>query len=141
MAGTEKILAFVDLPDGGLDETGRGLLSYSARLATFIDACWGAVTTVTPEGETLAGFGAYGAPAITRVVGGDALLDTPALLGKTLARLVADESASILVLPHNDLGATLAPVIAMALDAALLTEVVTARRGSDGLRLSRQALG
>ena len=29
----------------------------------------------------------------------------------------------------------------MALDAAILTEVVTVRRGADGLRLSRQALG
>ncbi|HEY6874621.1 MAG TPA: electron transfer flavoprotein subunit alpha/FixB family protein [Geobacteraceae bacterium] len=141
MAETGKILVFVDLPDGGLDETGRGLLSHGSRLAGFIDATWGAVTAVSPGNEALTGFGAYGVPAVTRLVGGEGLLDTPALLGLTLAQLVAAESANLLVLPHNDLGATLAPVVAAALDAALLTEVATARRGSDGVHLSRQALG
>jgi electron transfer flavoprotein alpha subunit len=138
---TGKILVFVDLPDGGIDETGRGLLSWGARLGGFLDAAWGVVTPLAPDNEAVDVFSAYGTPAITRVVGGEALLDTPALLGKTLARLVSDESAQLLVLPHNDLGATLAPVIAAALDAAYLTEVVTARQGNDGLRLSRQALG
>ena len=141
MAGSGKILVFVDLPDGGLDETGRGLLSWGARLAGFLDAAWGVVTPLLPDSETAGVFSAYGTPAVTRVVGGEALLDTPVLLGKTLASLVSEESAKLLVLPHNDLGATLAPVIAAALDAAFLTEVVTARQGDDGLRLSRQALG
>ena len=80
MADSGKILVFVDLPDGELDETGRGLLSYGARLAGFLDLDWGAVTATITEGETLAGFGAYGAPAITRMVGGERLLDSPALL-------------------------------------------------------------
>ena len=141
MAGTDKILVFVDLPGGEIDETGRGLLSYGARLAGVLDAVWSAVIPVEPAADQLAGFGAYGTPAVTRVVGGDALLDTPALLGAALARLAANEQAAVMVLPHNDLGATLAPVIAAALDAAILTEVMTARRGADGLRLSRQALG
>ena len=141
MAGSDKILVFVDLPGGEIDETGRGLLSYGARLAGILDAAWGVVIPGEPAGDQLAGFGSYGTPAVTRIAGGEALLDTPALLGKTLARLAAEEQAAVIVLPHNDLGATLAPVIAMALDAAVLTEVVTARRGTDGLRLSRQALG
>lgn len=141
MTGTAKILVFVDLPGGELDETGRGLLSYGARLAGFLDCGWGAVTPLPPAGETLAGFGAYGTPAITRLAGGDSLLDTPALLGQALAQLVADQAATLLVLPHNDLGATLAPIVAAALDAALMTEVVCTRRGPEGVRLSRQALG
>ena len=141
MAGTDKILVFVDLPGGEIDETGRGLLSYGARLAGILDAAWSAVIPVEPASDQLAGFGSYGAPTVTRVAGGEALLDTPALLGKTLALLAAEERAAVLVLPHNDLGSTLAPVIAAALDAAILTEVVTVRRGADGLRLSRQALG
>ena len=33
MGINDKILVFVDLPGGELDETGRGLLSYGARLA------------------------------------------------------------------------------------------------------------
>jgi electron transfer flavoprotein alpha subunit len=141
MAVTGKILVFVDLPDGELDETGRGLLSYSARLASILGVSWGAVTTLEPASDALSGFGTYGTPAVTRITGGEALLDTPALLGQTLARLCADEAASVLVLPHNDLGATLAPVVAMTLDAAIMTEVVTARQGEAGLRLTRQALG
>ena len=141
MAGNGKLLVFVDLPGNELDETGRGLLSYSARLAGILDRTWGVVTTLAPTGETVAILGAFGTPSITHVDGGALLLDTPELLGKTLARLAAEESAAVFLLPHNDLGATLAPVIAEALDAAIYTELVTARPGSDGLRISRQALG
>jgi electron transfer flavoprotein alpha subunit len=141
MAETGKILVFVDLPGGELDETGRGLLSYGARLAGIVDAPWGTVTPAAPEGELLAGFATFGAPAVTAVAGGDLLLDTPALLGRALAQLAREEAASVVVLPHNDLGATLAPVIAAALDVAILTEVTTARRSPEGVRLSRQALG
>lgn len=141
MSSTEKILVFVDLAEGLLDETGRGLLSYGSRLAGILDAAWGAVIPGEPAADQLAGFGAYGAPAVTRVVGGESLRDTPALLGKTLALLATEQRAGVIVLPHNDLGATLAPVIAVALNAAIITEVATARRGPDGLRLSRPALG
>lgn len=141
MAACGKILVFVDLPGDELDETGRGILSYGSRLAGFLDAAWGSVTATPPAGEALAGFGACGVPAITAIDGGSQLLDTPALLGKVLAGLAAEESATIVLLPHNDLGATLAPVIAAALDAAILTEVTTARRGEGGVRISRQALG
>ena len=141
MSATGKILAFVDLPDGGLDETGRGLLSFAGRLAGVLGTTWESVTLVPPADEALAGFGAYGTPAITRISGGEALLDTPAHLGQTLARLVADSGASVLLLPHNDLGATLAPVCTVALDAAILTEVVTARQGENGVHLTRNVLG
>ncbi len=141
MAAPAKIVVFVDLPGGELDETGRGLLSYGSRLAGFLDGAWGSVTATPPNGETLAGFGAYGVPTVTCIGEGSALLDRPALLGKVLAELATEESAAIVLLPHNDLGATLAPVVAAALDAALLTEVTTARRGEGGVRLSRQALG
>jgi electron transfer flavoprotein alpha subunit len=141
MAETGKILVFVDLPGNELDETGRGLLSYGGRLAGIVDAPWGTVTPVIPEGEQLAGFATYGSPAVTAVAGGDLLLDTPALLGKALAGLAREEAATIVVLPHNDLGATLAPVITAALDAAILTEVTTVRRCTEGVRLSRQVLG
>jgi electron transfer flavoprotein alpha subunit len=136
-----KILVFVDLPDGELDETGRGLLSYGARLAGILDASWGAVVAVHPDSGQLASFGAYGTPEIICMAGGEGLLDTPALLGKSLARLAQDELASVVILPHNDLGVTLAPVVAHELDAAIMTELVSVRRGEDGVRLSRRALG
>src|SRR6185369_10948958 len=105
-----------------------------------IESGWGAVTPVAPVGEQLAGFGAYGVPAITSLDAGETLLDTPAVLGKNLARLARDAQAQVIVLPHNDLGSTLAPVIAAALDAALLTEVTTVLQVDGVLRLSRPAL-
>ena len=136
-----KILVFVDLPGGELDETGRGLLSYGARLAGILNSPWGAAVAALPGSGQLAVFGAYGTPTITCLAGGEALLDTPALLGKSLAGLALDELATVVVLPHNDLGSTLAPVIAHELHAAIMTEVVTVRQSADGVRLSRKALG
>jgi electron transfer flavoprotein alpha subunit len=136
-----KILVFVDLPGGELDETGRGLLSYGARLAGILDAPWGAAVAARPDSGQLAAFGAYGTPTITCLAGGETLLDSPALLGKGLAGLALDELAAVVILPHNDLGSTLAPVIAHELQAAIMTEVVTVRQSADGVRLSRKALG
>ena len=136
-----KILVFVDLPDGELDETGRGLLSCAARLATTLDAPWGAAVAVLPGSEQLVTFGDYGTQTVTLMEDGEKLLDTPALLGKNLAKLALDELASFIILPHNDLGTTLAPVVASELQAAIMTEVVTVRQSDDGVRLSRRALG
>lgn len=141
MGASGKILVFVDLPDGELDETGRGLLSYSARLAGVLSFPWGAAVAVAPDSGQLNSFGAYGTPTITSITGGGTLLDTPALLGKHLARLAQDELATVVLLPHNDLGATLAPIVAHELQAAIMTEVVTIRQSDDGVRLSRKALG
>jgi len=136
-----KILVFVDLPGGELDETGRGLLSYGARLAGTLDAPWGVVTPSVPVGEHLAAFGKFGTPVITCMTGGEALLDTPVLLGKRLAKLALDELATVVILPHNDLGATLAPVLSHELDAAIMTELITVKQSTDGVRLSRKSLG
>ncbi len=136
-----KIIVFVDLPGGELDETGRGMLSYGARLAGNLGAPWGAVTVSQPDSIQLDAFGSYGTPTITAMPDCEALLDTPALLGKALARVARDELAQIVILPHNDLGAALAPAIAQELDAAIITELVTARQSPDGIRLSRRALG
>jgi electron transfer flavoprotein alpha subunit len=141
MGTNGKILVFVDLPGGELDETGRGLLSYGARLAGTLDASWGVAVAITPDSGQLVSFGTYGTPAITCIDGGDALLDAPALLGKSLAALARDEAATVIILPHNDLGSTLAPIVAHELDAAIMTEVVTVRQDADGVRLSRRALG
>jgi electron transfer flavoprotein alpha subunit len=141
MGSNGKILVFVDLPGGELDETGRGLLSYVARLAGILDASWGVAVAVAPDSGQLAAIGSYGTPAISCIESGETLLDTPVLLGKNLARLALDEAATVFILPHNDLGSTLAPVVAHELDAAIMTELVTVRQSTDGVRLSRKALG
>jgi len=136
-----KILVFVDLPGGELDETGRGLLSYGARLAGTLGAPWGVAVAGAPDSEQLAAFGAYGTPTITAIEAGAALLDRPTLLGKNLAALALDELAQVIVFPHNDLGASLAPVVAHELKAAVMTELVTVKQCDDGVLLSRKALG
>ncbi|NVN99107.1 MAG: electron transfer flavoprotein subunit alpha/FixB family protein [Geobacteraceae bacterium] len=141
MSRSGKILAFVDLPGGELDETGRGLLSYASRLAGTLDTTWGAVVAVHPDCGQLADFGAYGTPEIIHMIGAENLLDIPSHLGKYLAQVAKAEAAKVVLLPHNDLGATLAPVVAHELDAAILTELITLRQSSDGVRLSRKALG
>ncbi|MDO9068883.1 MAG: electron transfer flavoprotein subunit alpha/FixB family protein [Deltaproteobacteria bacterium] len=136
-----KILVFVDLPDGELDETGRGLLSYGSRLAGILDASWGVAVVVPPNSSQLEALGAYGTPTITCIQDGEKLLDTPALLGKYIVQLAKDELAAVILLPHNDLGSTLAPVVAHEFHAAIMTELVTVRNSEDGVRLSRKALG
>jgi electron transfer flavoprotein alpha subunit len=136
-----KLLVFVDLPGGELDETGRGLLSYAARMAGILDAPWGVAVAVQPDSAQLAVFGAYGTPTITRIADGDNLLDRPVLLAKNLAQLAQDELTLVVLLPHNDLGNSLAPVVAHEMDAAIMTELVSVRQAADGVLLSRRALG
>ncbi len=138
---SRTILAIIDLPGGETDETGRGLLSYASRLARYMDTSWGALTLTEPQGATLGEFGAYGTPEITVATGCDEQLDTPELLGKGLARLAQESGAGVIILPHNDLGSTLAPVIAASLGAALQSEVIAARMIDGALHLSRRALG
>ena len=141
MSATGKILALVDLPGGELDETGRGLLSYAARLGVFAGRCWGVATLTEVNAELLSSFAAYGTPEITQVAEGESLLDRPGLLAEVLAQLAVAEEVRIVVLPHNDLGATLAPIITAVMNAALLTEVTTVRRKEDRLMFSRSVLG
>ncbi len=138
---SRSILAIIDLPSGELDETGRGLLSFAGRLSRFTEGTWGATTLAEPAGEPLGQFASYGTPEITVAAGADALLDTPVLLGRCLAELAKERGAGIVLLPHNGLGSTLAPVIAATLGAALQTEVTSARMADGTLHLTRSALG
>ena len=141
MTKNGNILVFVDLPDGSLDETGRGLLSYGARLSGILGSPWEVVVPVAPGDEARAGFAAFGTPVVTVLQGGETLLDAPAHLAAALAACAADGKTSLLLLPHNDLGATLAPVLAVALKAGLMTEAVSLRRVEGSVEISRQLLG
>jgi electron transfer flavoprotein alpha subunit len=141
MSSSGKLLVFVDLPDGTLNETGKGLLAYSARLAVTLGTTWGVVTAVEPDQEQLNCFGSYGTPSITCLLGGEALLSTPAILGKSLALLADSQSATVVLFPHNDLGSSLAPVVAVERDSAIVTELITVQNNTDGVRLSRRVLG
>ena len=141
MAQQGKILVFVDLPEGALDETGRGLLSYGARLSAIVGSPWGVVVPVAPDQEARADFARFGTPCVTELQGGGELLDTPAHLGGALASMVSELGATLLLLPHNDLGATLAPVAAARLGAAIFTETASVKKVENGFELYRQLLG
>jgi electron transfer flavoprotein alpha subunit len=141
MAQNGKILVFIDLPEGELDETGRGLLSYGARLAAIVGFSWRVVVPVSPCEEARADFARFGTPAVTFLEGGAPLLDVPAHLGSVLASLASEQGATLILLPHNDLGATLAPLLAARLGAALMTETVSVKRKGHGIELSRPLLG
>lgn len=141
MSTPGKILAVLELPDGDLGETGRGIVSYAARLAHFSGYAWGVATLTEPAAAALSGLREFGAPSVTVLDSGADLLDTHARLGKVLGQLAAAESASIIILPHNDLGSALAPIIAATVQGALMTEVAAARVKDGVLHISRSALG
>jgi electron transfer flavoprotein alpha subunit len=141
MVANGKILVFVDLPEGGLDETGKGLLSYAARLAAIIGSTWEVVIPVAPDEAARADFARFGTPAVTLLEGGAPLIDAPVHLGSALASMVSSKAATLLLLPHNDLGATLAPVAAVRLGASLMTETVSVKKNAGDIELSRQVLG
>ncbi|HJV67474.1 MAG TPA: electron transfer flavoprotein subunit alpha/FixB family protein [Geomonas sp.] len=141
MQAKRTILVFVDLPAGELDETGKGLLSYGARLAKILGFTWGVAVPVPPTSEALVDLGRYGTPAVTILEKGGELLDTPAHLAGALATMVTELGATLLLLPHNDLGATLAPVAAARLGSALLTETNSVKNLGQVVELSRQVLG
>lgn len=140
MALQGKILVFIDLPEGVLDETGRGLLSYAARLSQTAGLPWEAAVSAEPDQAARGDFARYGTPAVTVLEQGGELVDTPAHLAGVLALLVRAEGG-ILLLPHNDLGGTLAPVAAARLGAAILTETSSVKQVEGGLELHRQVLG
>lgn len=135
------ILVFVELSDGTLDETGRGLLSYASRLAHVIGTDWSAATCSDVEEETVEVLSEYGAPSLTTLRGEENIFDRPALLGSLLAHFALAGRQHIIVLPQNDLGATIAPIVAAELDAALISEVTTVSRDGEQVRLSRNTLG
>ncbi|HBA87274.1 MAG TPA: electron transfer flavoprotein subunit alpha/FixB family protein [Geobacter sp.] len=141
MAQQGKILVFVDLPEGALDETGRGLLSYAARLSQIAGFPWEVAVPAEPDDAARRDFARYGTPAVTVLAEGAGLIDTPAHLAAALASLVQAQGGGILLLPHNDLGGTVAPVAAARLSAALMTETVSVKQVEAGLELYRQILG
>lgn len=137
----DPILVYLELPDGVLDETGKGLLSYVSRLAQVTGADWSVVTCSEVNSQCIDILCKYGTPAITILRGGENIFDQPALIGDLLAQFALAERQQIIVLPQNDLGATIAPIVAAKLDAAIITEVTAVSRHEDQIRLSRNTLG
>jgi electron transfer flavoprotein alpha subunit len=136
-----ELLVFVDLPEGELDDCGKGMLSETARLAGKLGAPWSVPTFAGGKAEALAEMGRYGVDRITQIDGPANCADSFEVQGRQLAAALRDIGAASLLLAHTDLGEALAPLLAAELEAALFTEAIATSRDGDLLNVSRQVLG
>ena len=137
----DHLLVFLELIDGNLDETAKGLLALGSRLASVLGVPWSAATCSYLTDRAAEVFGSYDTPTLTAICGGERIFDCPAQVGHLLAQFARARNRRIIVLLHNDLGATIAPIVAVELGAAIVTEVTAVSRDKDEVKLSRNTLG
>lgn len=138
-AAPPAVLVFVDLAQGELDDAGKGILSEAARLARVLGGGWSAIAFAGAEAPPLDDFAPYGTPTLTLIEAGPEVADSLEAQGRLLA--AAASGVRLLLLPHNDLGASLAPLLAAELSGALFTEALGYQRDGATLSLTRAALG
>jgi electron transfer flavoprotein alpha subunit len=136
-----EILVYLDLPEGELSETGKGILSEAARLSGVLGRTWGAAVFGDVSPEALAAMAPYGVSSVTVIESSSAVADSLEAQGKLLAEAALDLGAAVLLLPHNDTGTALAPLLAAQMQAALLTEALAYERCGSDLKIRRPALG
>lgn len=135
------VLVFVDLAAGELDDVGKGILSEASRLAKVLGGSWSVLAFAGSEETALDDFAPYGTPALTLIAAGPEVADSLEAQGRLIAAAAAACGARLLLLPHNDLGASLAPLLAAELSGALFTEALAYQRDGGVLSLTRAALG
>ncbi len=140
-AGAGGLLVYVPLPEGELDDAGRGILAEGAKLARVLDCAWRAACLPPAGEEALKPFGAYGVPEILEIRCPEPLADYPEALAEAVAGACRASGAQVVLLAHNDVGSALAPLVAARQGAAIFTEAVSCERAGEGLRLSRRLLG
>jgi electron transfer flavoprotein alpha subunit len=113
------VLCFVELQGGAPGDAAKGLLGEGARLAELLATTSGAV----------------------ELDGASALADDPHAVADAITAAARAAGARVVLLVHDDLGATLAPLVAARLGAALFTEANSYSRDYAGLTLRRPALG
>jgi electron transfer flavoprotein alpha subunit len=136
-----EILVFVDLPDGELDEAGKGILSEASRLANTLGCSWAALCFDAATDQAIEGFSPYGTTRVTLIEAPDGICDSLEAQGKLIALAASELEARLLLLPHNDLGGALAPILASAWKSALFTEAIAYSGDNDTLKLTRSFLG
>lgn len=141
MGAGGKLLVFVDLPEGELDDCGRGMLSEASRLARELQCDWAALVLAGDAEDIPNEMAAYGAEQIVRIAGPKGCGDYPELQARLLAAASEELQGGVLLLAHNDLGEVLAPLLAVEQEAALFTEAIAFSREDEVLKLSRQVLG
>lgn len=135
------VLAVLELPGGELEETGKGLLSEASRLAKKLDVSWSALCFSGFAAGVPEQCGAYGLTQLLVMPNSAAVADTPDLQAAIIAEAARTQGAGVVLLPHNDLGHALAPLLAAHLEGPLFTEAVATARDEKGLKLMRRALG
>ncbi len=136
-----EILVFVDLPEGELDDYGKGILSEASRLAKTVAGTWSVVSFSGAKDETLAALAPYGVEKVILIDGPDSLTDSLEMQATLIAQACLEKGASLLLAPHNDLGSAISPLLAAELDAALFVEAIGYNAEEDRLKLTRQVLG
>lgn len=139
LAGVE-VLVFVDLTSG-LDDIGKGLLSEASRLAKRLGGRWSAIGFAGDEPAQLEDFAPYGTPELILIEAAGEVADALELQGRLLAQATSERGAQLLLLPHNDLGAALAPLLASELQGALFPEALSFQVEDGFLQLTRAILG
>jgi electron transfer flavoprotein alpha subunit len=135
------LLVFVDLSSGQLDDAGKGILAEGQRLAATLGAPWAAACFAGAPAAALEAMGPYGVPEVLEIGAPAAVADAPGAQATALAAAARHAGADVVLLAHDDLGATLAPAVAAQLSAAVFTEAISFSRDWAGLTVRRQAVG
>lgn len=136
-----EVLVFVDLSGGELDETCRGALSEASRLAGRLGCGWSAIGFAGAGRELIEEMAPYGVAKIILIESSPEVSDSLEAQGRLLARAASELGAPLVLLPHNDLGGSLAPLLTSQLKGALFTEAISYEEHEAGLKLSRRILG
>jgi electron transfer flavoprotein alpha subunit len=135
------LLVVVELPDGELVETGKGTLAKGGMLSQLLGGNWSVASFAPPDPKVFDGFTPYGVPELTVIDAPPAVSDSMPAQGNLIAQAARKSGAKVIMLPHNDLGSSLAPLLACELNAAIYTEVIGFDVCEAGLKLKRQTLG
>ena len=136
-----EILVFVDLPEGELDDYGKGILTETSRLAKTLMAQWSVLCFAGVTDECIAALAAYGVDRLILIDGPKDAADSLELQGRLIALAASEQGSSLLLLPHNDLGGSLVPLLAAELNAALFTETIAFGIEAGALKLTSRILG
>ncbi|WP_320055932.1 electron transfer flavoprotein subunit alpha/FixB family protein [Desulfuromonas thiophila] len=136
-----SIAVFIEFIDGTVDDYGKGMLTEASRLANALASKWLVLGLGTLSPETLLLLASYGVDQVLQIDCDERQLESVDIQAELITQAVEHKGADVLLLAHNDLGDTLAPLLAHRLQAALFSEAVAYHADGSGLLLSRRALG
>ncbi len=135
------LLVILECAGDEVSDSDKGILSAANRIGALLEMEWRAAVIPGANPPDPLPFAPYGVPEVIIAANISGVGDSPDLQGKLLARLAREQNASLILLPHTDAGAILAPLLAAELEAALFTEAIAFRCDDQGIQLQRRALG